>query len=359
MVIGEVDIIHQVKRMYELATDAGTTGLLTDRAFHQAFMVAKKAQNDTRISVGSTSVAKIAVEHAERHLGSLSDVRAAVVGAGKMSLRMARYLGKHGAGDITLVNRTVEKAQPEAQRLGARVVGLSRLRETIDDSDLLMISIEYDRGYLLDGESLREIAAGRDGRELTVVDISTPRVVERGGEPSKGIRVFDMDDFEAILAENLEHRRAAVVDVERIIDTVVERFSSWRREARVLPDIIRLRKKVKRMCEEELERYAATIPEEMVPAVKDFATALTERIINAPIQTLRSWMEASDGGEPLDEFRQLFDLDVVDEYYRADSEGAADGDRAARCSEAQQPNCELCGADGCVHLGGGQSESAS
>jgi len=367
MVIGEADIVHQVKTMYQLATDAGTNGLLTDRAFHQAFMVAKKARSDTNIGVGSTSVAMVAVEYVERHRGSLTDSAPLIVGAGQMSMKMAQYLKKHGAPSLTIANRSVEKAAKKARELNGRAVPLSQLTSAIQDADIVMIGIDYGRQLLLDHENLARIAEEREHRPLAIVDISTPKVVAEVDGSIPGIHVFDLDDFQPILDENERRRQEAIRDVERIIDVVVERFATWRHEAQILPDIIQLRKKVKAMANDEIERHAKELPEEMRPILKSFAKALSERIINAPIQTLRSWMydsQSPDTTEALNEFRALFDLDVVD---KANDHAVGDRNTGSPTGEAgaqdapvnAAPNCELCAPHGCVSVPLSSAENVS
>jgi glutamyl-tRNA reductase len=360
MVIGEADIVHQVKKMYQLATDAGTNGLLTDRAFHQAFMVAKKARSDTNIGVGSTSVAMVAVEYVERHRAGLTDSAPLVVGAGQMSMKMAQYLKKHGAPSITMANRSVEKAAKKVRDLNGRAVPLSQLTSAIREADIVMIGIDYDRQLLLDQENLTRISEEREHRPLIIVDISTPKVVADVDGSIPGIHVFDLDDFQPILDQNERRRQEAIRDVERIIDVVVERFATWRHEAQILPDIIQLRKKVKAMANEEIERHAKELPEEMLPTLRSFAKALSERIINAPIQTLRSWMyesESPDTSEALNEFRALFDLDVVD-----NADDHAEDDRSTGSQNAPlntAPNCELCAPHGCVSVPVSGAENVS
>jgi glutamyl-tRNA reductase len=367
MVVGEADIVHQVKTMYQLATDAGTNGLLTDRAFHQAFMMAKKARSETNIGVGSTSVAMVAVEYVERERGGLADAAPLVVGAGQMSMKMAQYLKKHGAPSLTMANRSVEKAARKVRDLDGRAVPLSNLDSAIREADIVMIGIDYNRELLLEEGDLERIAQEREHRPLIIVDISTPKVVAEVNGSIPGISVFDLDDFQPVLDENERRRQEAIRDVERIIDIVVDRFATWRYEAQILPDIIQLRKKVKAMANEEIERHAKELPEEMLPTLRSFAKALSERIINAPIQTLRSWMydsESPDTSEALNEFRALFDLDVVDKQ-----DDHAKDDRTARSPAGfggeqetpvnTAPNCELCAPHGCVSVPLSSAENVS
>lgn len=350
MVLGEVDIIHQVKRMYQLCVAAGANGLVLDRAFHQTFMLAKKARSETKISEGSMSVAMVAVEHVQRLLGGLEGLSATVVGAGQMSIRMARYLNKRGIASLTIANRTRTRVLREAERLRASVVDLDGLRGSVAETDVVMIAIDYGHRYLWTTETLERIAADRGGRPLTVVDISVPRVVEPAEDPPDGVTILDLDDFDPILQENKRRRQAAVADVEALIDTFVDRFATWRHEAVILPDVIRLRKMVKRMCTEEIERHAAEIPQEAIPAVRKLTEALSERIIKTPIQSLKSQIYEMDPHEPLTDFRRLFNLAVVE----------PEDDAACRSEEVGHPEtCEMCAPTGSCVMSRHESQFAS
>lgn len=348
MVLGEVDVIHQVKQMYQMAADAGTSGLMIDRAFHQAFSVAKKARAETSISQGSTSVAMVAVEHAQRVLKGLEEVSAAVIGAGKMATRMARYLAKRGVGSLTLVNRTVEKVRNEAQSLGADIAGLDELGQVLADRELIMLAIDYNHEHLLTADDLSQLMIDRGGRPLTLIDISVPRVVEATPDLPDTVRVYDLDDFEEILQENQRSREAAVTDVEAIIDDYVSRFGQWRQEAVILPDVIRLRRRVKEMCREEIDRHQDEIPAEALPAVREIAKAISERIIKTPIQSLKAQVYETEPHTPLTDFRRLFDLEIVDSADQC-------GDVCATARERRTPtdgaSCDLCAPYGsCAKL---------
>jgi len=139
MVIGEVDIIHQVKEMYQIASDAGTTDIVLDRLFHQAFKIGKQARTDTDISMGTMSVAMAAVEQLQHDYGDLSDRDALVVGGGKMARQAARYLDKRGIRSLRIANRTLEHVSHHAERLGAQLVPLEELTDHVAEVDVLII----------------------------------------------------------------------------------------------------------------------------------------------------------------------------------------------------------------------------
>jgi glutamyl-tRNA reductase len=189
----------------------------------------------------------------------------------------------------------------------------------------------------------------RDGRPLTVVDISVPRVVEPPNDPPEGVTVLDLGDFDPILEENKRRREAAIADVEVLIGTYVDRFATWRHEAVILPDVIRLRKMVKQMCAEELEKHADGIPEEAIPAVRKLTEALSERIIKTPIQSLKAQIYEEDPREPLTDFRRLFNLTVVEPE-----------DEVCRSEDIGHPEtCEMCAPTGSCVMSRHQSEFAS
>ena len=230
MVLGEVEVVHQLKRMYQLATDAGTAGTILTRAFQDAFRVGKKVRSDTAISAGSTSVAMIAVESVLRYRGRLDDARATVVGAGPMARRMARYLNKRGVASLTLVNRTEAKVRALADELGAGHRPLDELDATIAESDVLLVGIHHKSGYLLGADAVRAIGARRD-RPLIIVDIGVPRVVAHGSRAAGGVEVFDIDDLSPVLSNNIERRREAAREAEYIVERYADRYARSRSEA--------------------------------------------------------------------------------------------------------------------------------
>jgi glutamyl-tRNA reductase len=321
MVIGEVDIIHQVKQMYQLCVDAGTSGLILDRIFHQAFSVSKRVRSETSISAGTTSLAMIAVDCVARQRGTLKGSRTAVVGSGPMAMRMARYLQKKGAASLTLVNRTISRVAHHAPRLGAQVRSFDDLATVLSENDVVMFGIRYD-GHLITTDDLKRMATTNPG--LVIVDIGVPRVVQHAENTADGVQVFDIDDFHGVLEETFERRKLAAGEAEQIIDREIEKFSSWRQHAVVLPDIVQLRRKVGQICESELEKHTANLPEESLEAVRSFARSLSERIIQTPIETLRAQMFTPDSGERLARFRELFNLDADNEVMETGREESVD-----------------------------------
>jgi len=323
MVIGEVDVIHQVKRMYQLSVDSGASGLILDRVFHQAFSVSKRVRTETHIGAGTTSLAMIAVESVIRHRGQLNGARVAVVGSGPMAMRMARYAQKKGSASLTLVNRTMSRIMKHADRLKAQVRSFDELADVMAESDVVMFAIRFD-GHLITADDLNRMRTTNP--DLVIVDIGVPRVVEHAELNFDRMRVLDIDDFEEVLQSTVKRRAQAAGDAEQIVDREVIRFSEWRRHARILPDIVQLRRKVHRICEDEIAKHAEQLPEESIEALRTFARSLSQRIIQTPIETLRAQAFAPDSNERLVRFRELFRL-----------EGNLDEERTAGETEPQEP----------------------
>jgi glutamyl-tRNA reductase len=313
MVIGEVDIIHQVKEMYQIASDAGTTDIVLDRLFHQAFKIGKQTRTDTDISMGTMSVAMAAVEQLQHDYGDLSDRDALVVGGGKMARQAARYLDKRGIRSLRIANRTLDNVRHHAERLGAQLVPLQELTAHVAAVDVLIISIDYENDTLLTTDDLAALDAQRDERRLTVVDISVPRVVAHTEGSFESLSVLDIEDFEEVLNENYRKRQAAVTQVEQIIEKAVRRFTHWQREAVVLPDIIELRRKVKAIAEEEVEKRNGELPEDAEKTIKELTNSITERIIDVPIRQLKDAVLNQGDDAQLEHFRRLFSLGEPDQ----------------------------------------------
>ena len=260
MVLGEVEVVHQLKRMYRLASEAGATGIVLHRAFHDAFRVGKKVRSATAISAGSTSVAMIAVDHVLQHRGRLDRAHATVIGAGPMARRMARYLLKRGVASLTLMNRTESRVRGFADEIGVDCLPLDELDAAIARSDILMVGIRHER-YLLDAETIRAIGARRD-RPLTIVDIGVPRVVAHVSSDAAGVEVFDIDDLSEVLTDNIARRREAAAEAATIIERYVDGYT---------------RRKVKQTCEDDAGRDADRLSGESLDLIRGFASSLSER----------------------------------------------------------------------------------
>lgn len=216
MLLGETEILGQLKRAYALALQAGHTGGLLNKAFQRAFHVAKHVRTDTNIQRGSVSVAAAAVELAEKIFDRLDARRVMVVGAGDTGEKTARALQSRGATDLIVTNRSLERAQTLAAALGGRAVPFEDWGREFERVDIL-ISSTAAPGYVLDRARLLPLTRPRRGRPLLLIDIAVPRDIDPDVNALDNVFLYDIDDLQAIADDSLRQREAEVVFCERII----------------------------------------------------------------------------------------------------------------------------------------------
>jgi glutamyl-tRNA reductase len=228
MVIGETEILGQVKKAYSLASDAGTASRTMHKLFQQAFRVAKKVRTETQITSGPTSVGSVAVELAGKIFGDLSSVRVLLLGAGEIGERTARSLQSRGVKSIVVSNRTYEKAASLAAEIGGMALHFDHWTGAAADADILISSTNAPEP-LITLAKLAPIMKIRCGRPLFVIDLAVPRDADPAINDLEGVFLHDVDSLEQIAAESLIVRKQEVELCETLIDGHVEGFMKWLR----------------------------------------------------------------------------------------------------------------------------------
>ncbi len=229
MVIGETEILGQVKRAYLLAAGAGTTSRFLNKLFQRAFQVAKQVRSRTSIGRGSVSVASAAVDLAEKLFGDLRRCRVLVLGAGETGERTARNLLSRGvrAEGLSVANRSPERAAALASELGGRAVAdFAAWEREAADVDILITSTAAP-GFVVSGAQLAAVMRGRADRPLFVIDIAVPRDVEPSANNVEGVYLYDIDSLQEIARQAMDARRSETDACERIIRGHVEEFAAW------------------------------------------------------------------------------------------------------------------------------------
>lgn len=226
MVVGETEILGQVKSAYATALEGGLTGAVLNRLFQQAFRAAKQVRTETGITRGSVSVGSVAVELAEKIFGELANCRALLLGAGKAGARVARSLQSRGVRHLVLSNRTFDRAAQLAAELGGMALHFDRWQNALPDVDIV-ISSTAARGRLLDAADLRPIVAARRDRPLFLVDLAVPRDFDPALNDIEGVYLHDLDSLQAMARQGLADREKEVEHCEKLIAEQVEEFSTW------------------------------------------------------------------------------------------------------------------------------------
>jgi glutamyl-tRNA reductase len=300
MVVGEPQILGQVKEAFAMARATGTVGGALEHLLQSAFAAAKRARSETGIGSSSVSVASVAVEMARKIFGSLEGRTVFLVGAGKMSELAARHLVEQGAGAILVTNRTEERARAMAAgfsgAVAPRVIDFARLHEAASSADIVITSTGAPHP-IFRREHGQAFLHKRKNRPMFFIDIAVPRDVDPEMNRLDGIFVYDIDDLQHVAAAHMEERGRAAVDAEALIAAEVERFRQRQRAVNVAPAIVALQRRGEEMRQTEMARHNARLSglsAEQVAAVEALTRGLVNKFLHPPMQALKQAAREGD-----------------------------------------------------------------
>src|SRR5579863_4832235 len=300
MVVGEPQILGQVKDAFAAARDAGTVSGQLESLLQSAFAAAKRVRTETEIGSNSVSIASVAVDLARKIFGSLSGRTVLVVGAGKMSELAARHLVQQGAGSILVANRTLERARDLADRFPGRVVPrvvpFEQLYEAASQADIVITSTGAPHP-IFRPEHGQAFLHRRRNRPMFFIDIAVPRDVDPAMNKLEGIFVYDIDDLQTVAASHMAERAREAGSAEALIAAEVERFHQRQRTVNVAPAIVALQKQGEELRQTELRRIQArlgTLTPEQAAAVEALTRGLVNKFLHPPMQALKQAAREND-----------------------------------------------------------------
>lgn len=309
-VLGESEILGQVKSAWDLAQREGTAGASTNLLFRHAVETGKRARTETTISHHTTSISQAAVAMAVDELGHLDGRRVVVLGAGEMGEGMATSLLGAGAGEVVVANRTWDRAVDVADRVGGRPVRLSDLDAVIADADVLLTSTGAS-SLMVEHADLEAAMAARPDRPLLIVDIAVPRDVDPAAADIDGVTLLDMTDLRRFAEIGLRGRQGEVAAVRRIVEEELARFVDTRSAREAAPLISELRSRGEEIRRVELERYRSRL-EHLDERDRETVEALTRgvlaKLLHEPTIRLKDAAGTPRGDRLADAMRDLFDL---------------------------------------------------
>lgn len=312
-VVGETEILGQVKDAWERAVAEKACGSALGALFRHAVEVGKRVRSETAISRGTTSVSQAAVQMAAQQFGAggLSGRRILVLGAGDMGEGMAVALaGSVGDGEVLVANRTRARATTLAARVGGRAVDFGSLAGALIEADVLLTSTGSP-SVLVDAAEMAAVMAERGGRPLLVVDVAVPRDVDPSVRSLPGVTLLDMDDLRAFAEAGLAARRSEVTKVQRIIGEEVERFTAVASARELSPLVVALRTRGEELRAAEVERFRARLGEltpEQAEAVEALTKGLMSKVLHEPTVRLKEAAGSPRGDRLAEALRALFDL---------------------------------------------------
>lgn len=315
MVVGEPQILGQLKDAYKKADDAKTTGTILNRLMHKAFSVAKTIRTETRIASNAVSISYAAVELAKKIFGELKGKRAMLIGAGEMAELAAQHLMTNGASKLIVANRTLSRAVELAEKLHGKAISLEEITEALNEVDIV-ISSTGAPGYVITAEQIKKAMRPRKHRLLFLIDIAVPRDIEPSVNDIENVYLYDIDDLNGIVETNKAEREREALKAERIVESEVIKFTSWLKCLDIVPLIQEIQNKAEETRLKELARSQSALKgltPEQLKAIDTLTRSLVQKVLHDPIICLRkSQSEGEDHAMALiDAASRLFGVNGV------------------------------------------------
>ena len=310
MVLGEPQILGQIKEAYRKATVEKTSGVVLNRLLHRTFFVAKRIRTETGIGDHAVSISYAAIELGRKIFGSLENKQVLLVGAGEMAELAVEHLIRNRVGDIAVANRTFERAVALADRFGGNAIKFEELIHTVADVDII-ISSTGSPDFILTRQQLKGLMRKRRNRPLFFIDIAVPRDIDPEINRLANTYVYDIDDLKGVIEENIEDRQREAIKGERIVDEAVIKFRQWFESLEIVPTIKAIRGKLEAIAATELKKtlQSESLPESAHETVRGMAQSMVNKILHDPTDVLKR--DGCQRGQSvyLDVARKLFRLD--------------------------------------------------
>jgi glutamyl-tRNA reductase len=316
MVLGEPQILGQLKDAYRKAVEEQTAKVIINRLLHKSFSVAKRVRTETAVAANAVSISFAAVELAKRIFGDLSKHSAMLIGAGEMAELAAIHLLNNGVQEILVVNRTLERAKELATRFQGRAACLDNLYENLLFVDIV-ISSTGAPSTIIQAKDIRKILKKRKHRPIFFIDIAVPRDIDPDVNQVDNVYLYDIDDLKEVVEENLANRKAEAEKARLIIAQEVEKFAQWLRSLDLNPTIVDLLSRGEAIARSELKRtlrgLKKDVDEKTYKAMETLALSLAKKLYHEPIMFLkRRAREEENAQKFIDLIRRIFNLDNED-----------------------------------------------
>jgi glutamyl-tRNA reductase len=309
MVVGEPQVLGQVRKAYSVALEAGTAGRVLNRLIHQAFRVAKRVRNETGIAANAVSISYMAVELGKKIFGSLKGQSVLLVGAGEMAELSARHLINAGVSKVLIANRTEESSERLAKEFGGEAVNFERLADYLPDADIVVCSTGAGE-YVVTASMAREALNRRRNRPAFFIDISVPRNLDPAIGDLPNAFVFDIDDLESVVSSNIREREREAERAELIVDSEVMQFQQSLRVMEIGPSIGAMRQKFQDIARSEMIRQRnrlGPLTPEQESAVEALLLSTVNKISHPLIDRMRRSFDSDN--ESIQAWRDVFDLE--------------------------------------------------
>ncbi len=310
MVVGEPQILGQIKSAYETAVESKTSGIILHRLLHRAFHVAKRVRTETRIGDSAVSVSSVAVDLARKIFETLEKKTVLLIGAGEMCELAARHLVSGGVEKVLVTNRTYERAASLAQEFKGEAIPFHEMNQGLNRVDIVISATDSPQ-YLIRRDQVAKVIKDRKQKPIFFIDIADPRNIEPSVGEIENVYLYNIDDLKKVADENIKDRGKEAQKAETIVQEEVTKFVNWYHSLEVTPTIVALRKKFEEIGKKELEKAFSLHPnwsEKERKSLEALTSAILNKILHTPSTLLRQSNEEAMADFYLDTLRTLFQL---------------------------------------------------
>ncbi len=311
MVVGEPQILGQVKDAFSCAANAQATGNVLNRLLHKAFSVAKRVRSETRIATSAVSISFAAVELARKIFGELEGKTVMLIGAGEMAELAARHLLNNGVEHIIVANRTYERAVKLAEEFRGAAVPFEELHQQMELADIV-ISSTGAPNIVIDRKMVQGVIKRRRNRPMFFIDIAVPRDIDPSVNGIENVYAYDIDDLEGVVEANIKARSKEAAKAEEIVSAEVSQFLEWMRTRESFPTIVALREWAEEVRRTELSKTMKRmegLTEADVKKVEAMTEAILNKILHKPISRMKKAAHQGDEGAVADMVREIFEIE--------------------------------------------------
>jgi glutamyl-tRNA reductase len=311
MVMGEAQILGQVKDAYREALEKYATGVALNRLMHCSFRAAKRVRSETGIAVNPVSVSHAAVELAKKIFGSLDGKKILLIGAGEMAELTGQQLIEKGAQSIIIANRSFAQAELLAEKFHGEAAALDMLEKKLIEADIV-ISSTGAPDFIVTADMIRRIHHQRKNRLLFLIDIAVPRDIEPAASGLENVYLYNIDNLQDIVDENTHVRKKEAIKAEKIIDEEVARYMNWQKELESVPTIVSLRNKAGEIVQSEMEKAAGwlqNLNKDDQEKIDILVNSVVNKVLHAPVAVLKEESSDISSRDIVDAVRRLFRLD--------------------------------------------------
>ncbi|MBE9504221.1 MAG: glutamyl-tRNA reductase [Proteobacteria bacterium] len=310
MVVGEPQILGQMKEAYQQALDHDFTGIILNKLYRKAFSVAKRVRTETNIASSAVSISYAAVELAKKIFGHLNDKRVMLIGAGEMCELAARHFINNGIKEILVANRTHERAVNLAAEINGRSVLFENIYLDLDEVDIILSSTGSPN-YIINAEQVKEALTKRRNKPMFFIDIAVPRDMDPRINDIDNAYLYDIDDIQGVVDANKKEREKEAAAASLIIESEITQFHKWLKTLDVTPTIVSLREKLEQIRFCELEKLSAinNLSSVQMSAIEKATASMINKILHIPISNLKKMADTAEGDLYVDAVRKLYDID--------------------------------------------------